>query len=336
MNLQSIKRIFKKKQIAELNNSQRRHILGHYGMRPEKIQVIQQKQRWVVYEVDDKAILKITHSSDKSYETLNAISLWQEAMHNQMKEVISIIPSRDGQLSLKVPHHEGYFTSVMYHRASGEMFNKRNWNPDVVFKVGALTGKLHKTSTNIPVNKHAHHIPVWHESVVQDILKYIPDSENYLKDRFMLLLNEIKKAPVTIKNYGIIHGDIFLGNLIINDNELNIYDFDDTCISWFAEDVANVIHFSLLDDRKKIINNRDFIPHFMNCFWKGYNLHYSMEKEMMRLLPSFLSTRAIYLYAYYCKMGYEKATFPATVDFFKCIRELAMNRWEDLDYKMFE
>src|SRR5688572_13761334 len=321
MNFQNIKRIFKKKQIAELNNSQRRQILRHYAIRPDKIHVIQQKQSWVVYEVDDKAILKITHSSDKSYETLNAISEWQEAMHNQMKEVIQIIPSKDGQLSLKVPHNKGYFTSVMYERANGELFNRRNWNPDVVFKVGALTGKLHKASKNIPVNEHSNHIPVWHEIVVQDLLQFIPAAEIHLKDRFMHLLNEIKKIPVSSENYGIIHGDIFLGNLIINDNELNIYDFDDTCISWFAGDIANVIHFSLLDDRKQIVNNRDYIPHFMDCFWKGYNMHHAMEEQMIKLLPAFLSMRAIYLYAHYCKLGFGKSTHPTTVDFFNCLRE---------------
>tara|TARA_X000000950_G_scaffold56177_1_gene67540 strand:- start:730 stop:1701 length:972 start_codon:yes stop_codon:yes gene_type:complete len=163
--------------------------------------------------------------------------------------------------------------------------SKKYLNENEIYKVGLETSKLHILTNNINLyRKNSLSIDSWERifSEIKLAQKNIDDSKlKYIEHS----LNEIKhKWPRNLPT-GIIHGDLFIDNIIFEGENINgIIDYTFACNDFFAFDIAiclNALCFIQEGDKYNfnILNARNFL--------KGYIKNRSLEeseKQNMRVL----------------------------------------------------
>lgn len=91
------------------------------------------------------------------------------------------------------------------------------------------------------------------------------------------------------ERFGLVHADLRLANLLVDDDRLWVIDFDDCGISWFAYDFAAAISFYELDPS---------IPELQQAWVKGYRSRGDFSAEDEAMLATFIMVRRIMLTAW--------------------------------------
>lgn len=114
-------------------------------------------------------------------------------------------------------------------------------------------------------------------------------------DRQILQCCDDKLAQTTTNfprdpsHYGLIHGDLRLANLLVDDERLVAIDFDDCGFSWFGLDLANAISF---------IEDDPIVPDLIEAWFEGYQKVASVSPQMRLMLPHLIMMRRLQLTAW--------------------------------------
>ena len=111
---------------------------------------------------------------------------------------------------------------------------------------------------------------------------------------------EVIKEALTIANkrlrkyhnrerYGLIHADIRLSNLLINENDMIVIDYDDCGFCWYMYDFAAAISFYELDEN---------VPELQNAWLKGYSTVKEVSQEEIDEIQTFIFLRRVLLLAW--------------------------------------
>lgn len=107
-------------------------------------------------------------------------------------------------------------------------------------------------------------------------------------------MEKIKGLKKDSDSYGLIHGDINVGNFYINDNGITVFDFDECQYSWFVEDIAIQLFYIIyvfLDD--SIDERQAQASRFMKNFIDGYYQENIIDEYWLKQIPLFLQLREI-------------------------------------------
>ena len=89
--------------------------------------------------------------------------------------------------------------------------------------------------------------------------------------------------------FGLIHADLRLANLLIEEDRLGVIDFDDCGFSWFMYDFAAAISF---------FEHEPGIPDLMEAWIAGYDRIRPLESHEVHALPQFVMARRLLLTAW--------------------------------------
>jgi len=117
--------------------------------------------------------------------------------------------------------------------------------------------------------------------------------------------------------FGLVHADLRLANLLVDGARLRIIDFDDCGFSWFLYDFAAAISF---------IEHQPFIAELLEAWLTGYRTVASVPQEAVAeiptlvvlrriLLTAWLASRAELAFAQSLGAGYTAGTVKLTQDF---------------------
>lgn len=108
-------------------------------------------------------------------------------------------------------------------------------------------------------------------------------------ERAAALLKE-RLAPLeTPENFGLIHADLRLANLLVDRDRLTLIDFDDCGFSWFLYDFAAAVSF---------IEHEHYVPDLRAAWVEGYRAHLPLSDGEERQLDLFVMLRRILLTAW--------------------------------------
>jgi len=146
-----------------------------------------------------------------------------------------------------------------------EPFQRLIWDLDTVFGASATWGNW-RDGPNI-------------DATARDVLERV---ETTVKAR----LNAFGKSE---QRYGLIHADMRLANLLIDDGTTRLIDFDDSGFGWFLYDFAAGISF---------IEDSPEIPELRAAWVKGYRRIRDMSDDEEREIDSFIMLRRMALLAW--------------------------------------
>ncbi|PER29908.1 phosphotransferase enzyme family protein [Bacillus cereus] len=208
-----------------------------------------------------------------------------------------VIPSLTGNSVEKLTLDKEIF-AVVYKAAPGIHLPRSEWNANVFKKLGQQIGKLHRISNNFENTEPVKHINDWYENEEYNFLKYIPKEETIIREIASDVLSSIKNLPKTPTNYGLIHGDLWLENVLVdNDLNLTMIDFQDCEKHFYIFDLAVPIYSAIEYSFAGNGNISDYENLITKAILDGYQEENELPKEMIDKLPLFIKLKEIFEYS---------------------------------------
>lgn len=89
--------------------------------------------------------------------------------------------------------------------------------------------------------------------------------------------------------FGLVHADMRLANLLVDDGEVTVIDFDDCGFSWFMYDLASSLSF---------IEHEPYVPTLIDSWVRGYRSESELTSADERELRTFIMFRRLLLLAW--------------------------------------
>ncbi len=254
-------------------------------------------------------ILRISKASTRSLERITSELDFLIHLDKVGVSVSLPVKSNDSKLIEETSDDKHKYYIVVFHKAQGAHLTYPEYlsNPKYYYDLGKVTGKIHKGSKSFP--KHLNDRHNWQENYyVNHFSDYIPSNEQNKIESLKRMLKELKMIPRDSNNFGLIHGDINIGNFFVDTDKITMFDFDECQNSWYIEDIAIQLFYTvyvMCDD--SIQERNEKAVEFMQNFLRGYKTEQDIDIEMIKQIPKFLILREMIVHVgMYKKWNFSK------------------------------
>ena len=277
------------------------HILSEaqkcYQIEPGQITLLDGFESFI-YEFQKKGeayILRIAHSLRRSESLIQAEVDWINYLADGGATVARAVHSARGKLVEAISdQQDGYFLTTAFVKAKGQPPNSKCMTPEFFEKYGELIGKMHRLSEKYHPSEGQPRRCHWDDPEMLDVIKFVPESQTLVKQRYQDLLTYLSTLPKNEETYGLVHQDAHAGNFFVDDQgEITLFDFDDCAYSWYANDIAIVLFYMITNHPEP----EKYAETFFSSFLKGYRRHKSIDSFWLNQIRQFLKLREIDLYA---------------------------------------
>ncbi|PFN17990.1 phosphotransferase enzyme family protein [Bacillus cereus] len=243
----------------------------------------------------DTYFIRITNY--KTYEEQLEEVSYTNFLYENGLAVPPIIHSLNGNLVEKLTLGKELF-AALYKAAPDIHLPRCEWNSKMFKKLGKQIGKLHRISKNFEKIKPVKHINDWYENEEYNFLKYIPKEETTIREIASDVLTSIKKLQKSTSNYGLIHGDLWLENILVeNNSNLTMIDFQDCEKHFYLFDLAVPIYSAIEYSFAGNGNIVDYEHSITEALFEGYQEENELPKEMIDKFPLFIKLKEIFEYS---------------------------------------
>ncbi|WP_377890290.1 phosphotransferase enzyme family protein [Alkalihalobacillus sp. R86527] len=208
------------------------------------------------------------------------------------------IASLNGNVVEKMSLPDKDVRTVLYEAAPGGHLPRSEWNADVLKEVGREIGRLHRTSKKFEETHPPQHINDWHDSGEYDFLTYIPEEERAIRTIAEEVHSTIRSIPKTDENYGLLHGDLWLENIVVDDDRnLTLIDFQDCEKHYYIFDLAVPIYSAIEYSFPGGGNIVDYGRKVTKAIIEGYEEENNLSPEMLEKLPLFIKLKELFEYS---------------------------------------
>lgn len=162
-------------------------------------------------------------------------------------------------------------------------------SPALLTRWGKALGELHHAALGY---QPADGRPTWQDHLAF-IAEFLPRDDAAAWAVLEQTQSVLATLPRNEQNFGLIHYDFELDNIIWDGDRPGIIDFDDCSWYWFAADIAAALR-DLFDDRADAI---DYDNETFRTFIAGYRQAHDIDEDELRHLPLFLRMHNLTHYA---------------------------------------
>lgn len=246
---------------------------------------------------DKRYILRFSQRPAEQIHQIKAEMDWLYYLAN--KEIGVSLPffTDSGEIAVSMEDGGKNYIVSAFEVLSGQFWNKNDpnlWNEKIFFNWGKLLGDMHRlTKDYVPSNAEDIRITFtgWDECLIK--LKDCSTLNKILEE----LISEIMALPKGKDSYGLIHCDVHPWNFLINGEQINVFDFDDSLYGWFALDIGVALYHALWWGRKDDAGN-DFTNIIIKRFIEGYLSANHLSDFWLSKIPMFMRYRQI------CKLSW--------------------------------
>ncbi|NHK30811.1 MAG: phosphotransferase [Asgard group archaeon] len=205
-------------------------------------------------------ILRIAPETERTKQQILAELDFMLHLKNNEFPVPDIIPSINDNLVEELITEKRSYFGVVFQKCPGIHYELNNLSNDLFLEWGRLTALIHKHSQTYEpkLNRKRRSWAV----DIKSTLNWLPENEFQLKEILLDLVEKINSFPKN-ENYGLIHFDLELDNILWNDKHYFVIDFDDAAYYHYIADIA----FALEEIREEKTN---FRQQLLGDFIKGY------------------------------------------------------------------
>lgn len=234
----------------------------------------------------------------KSFDEQAEEVAYTEFLYKEGLGVSPVIPSLNGKAVEKITLEQNEILTVLYKAAPGAHLPREQWNANVLKELGRQIGKLHRLSKKFEEAHQIRYINNWHDNEEYNFLTYIPEEESAIRGIAEELVSTIKKIPKNKSNYGLIHGDIWLENVLVDqDLNLTMVDFQDCEKHYHIFDLAVPIYSAMEYSFVGGGNIIEFGQQIKKALLEGYQEEHDLSLEMADTLPLFIKLKELFEYS---------------------------------------
>nr|WP_233711174.1 phosphotransferase [Lederbergia citrisecunda] len=218
-------------------------------------------------------------------------------LYNEGFGVPPIISSLNGNFIEKITLDREVLT-VIYKAASGVHLQRSQWKANVFKELGRQIGKLHRLSKKFENDEEIKYINDWYDNEEYNFLKYIPKEESMIREVAHEVLSTIKEFPKSHSTYGLVHGDLWLENILVDsESKLTMIDFQDCEKHYYIYDLAVPIYSALEYSFVGNENIMDYGRSITRAIVEGYQEENEISPEMLDRLSLFIKLKEIFEYS---------------------------------------
>lgn len=116
-----------------------------------------------------------------------------------------------------------------------------------------------------------------------------PEAQTFLEDVVQIIEKRLKRYGKTGNNFGLIHADLRLANLLIEGEQIKVIDFDDCGFGWHLQDLASALSF---------IESKPIVPKLVNAWLSGYKKVLPFTDTDFEEIDTFIMMRRLQLTAW--------------------------------------
>ncbi|KKZ92977.1 hypothetical protein B4147_2213 [Bacillus wiedmannii] len=233
----------------------------------------------------------------KTYEEQLEEVTYTNFLYQNGLAVPPIIHSLNGKLVEKLTLDKEIF-AVLYKAAPGIHLPRCEWNSKIFKRLGKQIGKLHRISKSFEQTNPVKHIKDWYENEEYNFLKYIPNEETIIREIASDVLISIKELQKSTSNYGLIHGDLWLENILVeNNSNITMIDFQDCENHFYLFDLAVPIYSAIEYSFAGNGNIVDYEHSITKALFEGYQEENELPKEMIDNFPLFVKLKEVFEYS---------------------------------------
>jgi len=218
---------------------------------------------------------------------------WINYLKDSVKAPV-LVKSNNNKAIEQYQDDDQTYVLCLFCELPGVFWDKNNastWNETVFYNWGSTMGKMHRLTKTYSPPEGAHKRPLFEDNFIPlDYYKNVPA----VYKKMAQIQEEILALPRDIDSYGLIHCDMHQQNLLINDNNISVLDFDDCKYGFFALDIGIALYHALWwglpDD---IFAQNDFALKIIKSFMSGYKAENTLSVFCLRKIMFFMRYRQI-------------------------------------------
>lgn len=123
----------------------------------------------------------------------------------------------------------------------------------------------------------------------QDFEGMTPEAEEFLEEACRIIKKRLNRYGRNQNNWGLIHADLRLANILVEGDTIKVIDFDDCGMGWYLHDLASSISF---------IEHKEIVPDLINSWLKGYKKVMPFTDTDFEEIDTFILMRRLQLMAW--------------------------------------
>ena len=277
--------------------------IEHWGLVPESTELIRDGVNHVFgaeTEAGDRVIVRIGDGSIREPGEVEGELIWLDHLIQHGCVVTIPIRSRNGEFLESIELDAGVFHVCCFKRFNGRQIDPSTdplWNDQLFWKLGREIGRIHRVSDGFHLPAGQDRKP-WYECNLSQIPDPLPAGfDPQLRDPMQEFTDEMRRRPMKPRHYGLVHRDVHAGNILVENGEVQIIDFDLGCYGWRVMDFA-VLLFSqyLLPSLRVPDASAERTGHVLASLVRGYREEYQIDREQFEMLDDILKLREIIFY----------------------------------------
>jgi amicoumacin kinase len=280
-------------------------VAGRYGLQAAQLQLLTDNPADGVYGIrhakgiethnEQKRVLKCTLESARSSSTLQGQVDWINFLADHAAPVCRALPSPRGALVEQIDVNDARLSVVCYAQAPGVRPKGVALTAEFFQRWGQVIGQLHALTTLYIPSQATWCIPAWHEGIAH--CRYnIPADQICVLEKFDALVAHLHALPTDKQNFGLVHNDMQVNNLRLQQGALTVFDFDDCVQHWFISDLATALYFTLWDKPQSGQSNEAFAAFVLENLLLGYTRQRPLDAAWIEQIPIFLKLQEMWIY----------------------------------------
>lgn len=245
--------------------------------------------------VDDFTI-RVTNLDGINKSTKLSRLEWARALKEYKKTICAPILSKNGEILEDVKVGNWELVISVFHTAQGELLEVSDVKPMTLISAGDMLGTIHKLSMERGLSDVKYNIPNIEELFYQRIEGVRDMISDALIKRINTLVSLVRAIPNDSDNFGVCYGEYDLHNIMVNTNNIYLFDFDNTVYAHYLYDVASFVDSLLGNGYLPGRKSRDVTYNVILPWFRiGYGINKKCDEHTFDNFELFLALRGVWL-----------------------------------------
>lgn len=278
--------------------------LSEYDLSPDSTLSLLNLSENATYAVDDEATgtRSILRVHRKDYHRKHEIESELDWLHALQRDgtvtVPTVLPARDGRRVVTVDQDGTPRYVVHFEMVEGTEPDEKSLTVKDFHTLGEITAVLHDHSTTWTRPPGFGRFSWdWEHSLGdrprwgrwQDAIGVGAGEFAVLDRARQLLQRRLADYGTGPKVFGLVHADLRLANLLVDDDTITVIDFDDCGFGWYFYDFGTAVSF---------FEDDPAVPEWQDAWAAGYRTRRTLPEADEAMLPSFVLLRRFLLLAW--------------------------------------
>ncbi len=250
----------------------------------------------------EKGVLRVSRPGYHTLTELNSEMNWLRQINDYTPLIVANpLNGSDGEPIQQIKGSDGsiYYCIICEYLKGSEPDESDHSKLVTDFEMlGETTAYLHRQASIWNGTKDIDRIEWTYDNIIgktaawgrwQDFEGVNSEAQEYLEEACRVIRKRLERYGRTKDNWGLIHADLRLSNILVEDDVVKVIDFDDCGFGWHLHDLASAVSF---------IEHKDTVPDLINAWLRGYKKVMPFTDTDFEEIDTFIMMRRLQLMAW--------------------------------------